>query len=305
VLDSGVHSHEIAEQVQDAYRQAHQGKGRPVNPDTLARRLADIEGFRQEFVRAGLGTTPDFDTRYAGAMLNLFSGTPAASAAAIADLPPAFQDPHVAELYKLAKDIFNPAEFAKFTARLRSNAIDAYSRTDVGKFIKQCASLGVCNIALEGARNPETFFTSLMTWNLVAAGRVSLPEAIGYFNVMGPSDAGAITDFANWIRLGEPSQLRPSGPRGWTIDPPNQYVNGIPDVPNSIRPAVEEFQRREREILALYAESHGQLAGLNDAFFGPNFTQAAQQQQLRELIDELFTKDMGWPPSTVLFGELR
>ena len=202
-------------------------------------------------------------------MLNLFKDTPVASAAAIADLPAAFQDPHVAELYKLAKDIFNPAEFAKFTARLRSNAIDAYSRTDVGKFIKQCASLGVCNIALEGARNPETFFTSLMTWNLVAGSRVSLPDAIGYFNVMGPSDAGAITDFANWIRLGRAVAAAAIRSRG--AGPSTRRASTSTASPDGAQldPArgPRSSSGASARILAVYAESRGQLAGLNDAFF--------------------------------------
>jgi glycosyltransferase involved in cell wall biosynthesis len=277
--------------------------------------LTLLEGLRGKYVADGLGTGQDFDQRYANAMLDLVRGS--LSGPPLADLPAGFSDPHAGEIYRLALDVYGPKLAADFVHQLGRNPIDAFSGTDVGKFIKQCASLAVCNIGLEGARNPENFFTSLMTWHLVAGGRVSLHDALGYFNVMGPDRAGFVADYADWQRRVQVSQGQPQSPGqqrtadpprtpgGWSNKAPGYYVNGVPDVRNSAPAAAEEFQRREREILGLYAESQGLFGPLRDAFFGAAASEAGQQQILRQLVDQLFTQGMGWPPSAVLFGELR
>ena len=285
--------------------------------------LTTLEFRRQHYA----GPASEFDRRYANAMLNLVRDQPRAFAGSVADLPDGLREPHVAELYKLAKDSFGSAEFDKFVSAMRRDPIDAFGRTEIGRFIKSCAALAVLNVGLEGARCPETFFTSLMTWNLVADGRVSLPDALGYYNVMGTDHAGLIADHAEWTRDAwlrehaspatgipgpkgtlidprtEPVVPRPSTPQHWVLDEPTRYVNGIPDVRNSVPAGVEEFQRREREILGLYAQSRGMLADLTDAFFGSGGSTVARQRQLRLLIDELFTRDMGWLGSAQMFAD--
>jgi glycosyltransferase involved in cell wall biosynthesis len=285
--------------------------------------LTALEFRRQHYA----GPASEFDRRYANAMLNLVRDQPRALADSVADLSAGLREPHVAELYKLAKDCFGSAEFDKFVSPMQRDPIDAFGRTEIGRFIKSCAALAVLNVGLEGARCPETFFTSLMTWNLVADGRVSLPDALGYFNVMGTDHAGLIADHAEWTRDAwlrehaspttgipgpkgtlvdprtEPAVPRPSTPQHWVLDEPTRYVNGIPDVRNSVPAGVEEFQRREREILGLYAQTRGMLADLTDAFSSPGGSTVARQRQLRLLIDELFTKDMGWLGSALMFAD--
>lgn len=292
----------------------------PKNDGSYPDLLTALEPRRRGYA----GADAEFDQRYANAMLNLVRDQPKMLTDAVADLPEAFRDSHVAELYRLARDCFPPAEFDKFVTAFRRDAIDSFGQTEVGRFIKSCAGLAVLNIGVEGARCPEAFFTSLMTWNLVADGRVSLPDAIGYFNVMGTDHAGLIAAHAEWTRYtwmnaqdprlgppgpkgttidlaGEPAVRKPPSPEGWVAGQPGPYSSGLPAVRKSIPAGVEEFQRREREIVGLYADSRKLLADLNGAFFGAHRSTAGQRQQLRLLIDELFIADMGWPSSDALF----
>jgi hypothetical protein len=295
--------------------------------------IADrLHGYRAMYSRGDPGRAAQFGRRCADAMLELVRGDRAPSAGDAADGYPALlqelsqgnagrqafaeitriglQDAHCLPLHELAMDTFGLAKYMDFYRQIMGpRPVDAFRETEVGRFLQEAASLTFLNIGLEGARHPENFFTGLMTWHLVADGQISLDDALGHFNVMGPQGAGKISRCADWMN-GWTHGGPPDSRSGWSADPPAKYVNGIPEPPDSLPAAAEEMRRREREIVALYAyysRDKGLFDALNRAFFGtglpadPQLRERLQMDALRGLIDFLFTRDMRWPPSLELF----
>jgi hypothetical protein len=274
--------------------------------------LERVGDYRQSFIDRGRGSTADFDRRYANALLDLIRGDTADPGTAGNAVPRIGQaSPHSRALHDLASEVYGQDRYNQFLKKLNSrNPINAFKDTEVGKFVKEAASLAVCNIGLEGARHPENLFTALMTWSLTAKGGIGLDDALGYFNVMGPENAGQIARWADWLN-NDRAGARPDSIGGWVTVEPQRYVNGVPDITNSWVASAEEMRRREREIVGLYAESHGLLADLSSAFFGGGSAAdvaqgaSAQREALRVLIDHLFTSDLGWPPSEDLFRDMQ
>jgi glycosyltransferase involved in cell wall biosynthesis len=294
-------------------------------PDIAVR----LDGYRATYSGGDPRRAAEFGQRYADAMLELVRGDrgPADAADGYPELlqelsrsnggRQAFaeitriglQDAHCLPLHELAIDTFGLPKYMEFYRRIMgSSPVDAFQETEVGRFLQEAASLTFLNIGLEGARHPENFFTGLMTWHLVADGRISLDDALGHFNVMGPQGAGLISRWADWMN-GWTYDGHPGSRPGWPADQPAKYVNGIPEPPDSLPAAAEEMRRREREIVALYAYSRGEglFDALNQAFFGngvpadPQLRERMQMGALRSLIDYLLTRDMRWPPSLELF----
>lgn len=57
---------------------------------------------------------------------------------------------------------------------------------EAGVVQRQLAAFALLQTTLEGARGPSALLTNLMVWDMVADGHVSLSDALGYLNVMGP-----------------------------------------------------------------------------------------------------------------------
>lgn len=213
----------------------------------------DYPGIVKEL--AGLrGRAQDFDSRYARALVEL-----AASPAGHPGIPQSLLD--------LAGDIYGPDKVTEFMAK--SDPLKWQMTSDhVATFLHDAAALMVLQVQVEGARNPAALVTNLANWRMVAEGRLSIEDALGYLNVMGPRGSVHVAVVANG---------------------PDNPV----DEPDETRQRVAEMEMRQRQILALYAITMQHLPigayptwvdALNGYFYGSVTAHDAIEQMLSELV---------------------
>lgn len=173
------------------------------------------------------GRTQNFDERYANALLDLATapaGHPGISQS-LRDLASALYDAET------VTDFLNNPDRLKWLDR----------NNPVGTFLHDTAALMTLQLFVEGERNQTALVTNLANWHMVANGEMSIDEALGYFNVMGPRGSVQVAKASN--SLGDPAS----------------------QVPNDLNQSVAEMEMRQRQILALYAIATGKVPLTEDA----------------------------------------
>jgi len=115
-----------------------------------------------------LNNIPDFEERYARAMLDLAASKPG--------IPQSLRD-LAGALYGQEKvsDFLNDPDPRKWNAR----------ENEIGTFLHDTAALTVLQVFVEGHRNGTALVTNLANWHMVEQGMLRFDDALGYLNVMG------------------------------------------------------------------------------------------------------------------------
>jgi hypothetical protein len=214
--------------------------------------LKRLVGLRNEKINS----VPDFEEQYARALLDLAAA-------------PTGQPGIPQRLRELAGAVYGDANVNDFL----SNPKWSDTSNKVGNFLHDAAALTVLQVPVEGKRNPAALVTNLANWDMVAAGKLSFEDALGYLNVMGPVGS---------VQVGQES-LGHSNPAAQVLDDLGQRV--------------AEMEMRQRQILALYAVTTRQVRIAEDATGVAALNAYFAQGDPRDVIQTMMAslvKELGW-----------
>jgi hypothetical protein len=133
------------------------------------------------------------------------------------------------------------------------------TKTDGGLFASQVVAIAELVYGLEPARHPEALFTNLMALQLAVDGKVTMADAIGYFNTMHAVGAAQLGDRSN-LHL-DASLDPPSGADTLTwateVWEMSQAEASSAFKAGELAKMSGEFRRREREVLVRFGLDRG------------------------------------------------